>query len=44
MKEYCKEVVDVCLKLLFVFSLNLGLHPEYLEEAFEVEKEMGMCI
>lgn len=44
MKEYCKEVVDVCLKLLSVFSVNLGLHPDYLKERFGGKEDMGMCI
>ena len=44
MKEYCKEVVDVCLKLLSVFSVNLGLHPDYLKEAFGGKEDMGMCV
>lgn len=44
MKEYCKEVVGLCLKLLSVFSVNLGLHPDYLKEAFKGENEMGVCI
>lgn len=44
MKEYCKNLVDLCLKLLSVFSVNLGLHSDYLKEAFGGKEDMGMCI
>ena len=44
MKEYCEDVVDLSLKLLSVFSVNLGLHPDYLKEAFGGKEDIGMCI
>lgn len=44
MNEYHKEVIHFCLKLLLVFSVNLGLHLNYLKEAFGGKEDMGMCI
>ncbi|KAK6120258.1 hypothetical protein DH2020_045949 [Rehmannia glutinosa] len=41
--EYSKQVVELCGKLMKIFSTNLGLKEEYLEEAFGGE-ELGACM
>lgn len=42
-REYSEQVVELCGKLLKIFSTNLGLKEDYLEEAFGGE-ERGACM
>ncbi|KAI3474742.1 hypothetical protein Pfo_029927 [Paulownia fortunei] len=41
--EYSKQVVELCGKLMKIFSTNLGLREDYLQEAFGGE-ELGACM
>ncbi|GFP92174.1 protein srg1 [Phtheirospermum japonicum] len=40
--EYSRQVVELCGKLMKVFSTNLGLKEEYLQEAFG--EDLGACM
>ncbi|KAJ0520916.1 putative anthocyanidin synthase [Helianthus annuus] len=42
--KYNEEVVKVCGKLMKIFSLNLGLEEEYLENAFGGEDQIGTSL
>jgi isopenicillin N synthase-like dioxygenase len=44
MKEYCEETLQLCRTLLSVFSENLGLPPDHLNEAFGREDGIGICV
>ncbi|EYU41904.1 hypothetical protein ABFS82_10G015500 [Erythranthe guttata] len=42
-EEYSKQVVELCGKLMKIFSINLGLKEDYLLEAFGGEG-LGACM
>ncbi|KAL3830179.1 hypothetical protein ACJIZ3_018981 [Penstemon smallii] len=42
--QYSKELVKLCGKLMKIFSINLGLKENYLQEAFGGEDNMGACM
>lgn len=43
-EKYSEEVVKLGGKLMKIFSRNLGLKENYLEEAFGGNEKMGACL